>query len=580
MRVLGLWWLVACGSGDVDADGSDASPADTGPTDAAESATPTDPPHSDDTDTDPVLDTFVPPVGDCARYAAPDPAPSAITGGAMPFEALPAGVDSFSCLMVQDLDGDGHVDVAWGAPFAAPSVDRGLHVRWGAGGRDATITDHDLGATPYACLPGDLDGDGTLEVQAFTLDGLWVIDGFETRTPVATRVWEDDTDVIQRPVFSAARLDLDRDGDDDLVFTVTGVNNPCGEIEVDTDDFVVITDGQIMGSVGCLQDDGGTWSLLDTEPCPAALRAHETVYPFHLALQDLGHDGWPEVFATGDYAENVFLVSTPTGWEDRSAASGLGVYNHAMGAAWFDEDGDGLRDLFVPDLGPSQLRRSFSCDTFFDVAGPTGIAEATRRSSAYGPVLADLDHDGADELFVVQNIEWEGDLGDDLCDGFGGGALVRPHDFLLHPDGAGRWSRLDVPGPDGGTARDWVTVFTAQGDLDGDGDLDVVVLDELRGAVVFWNDQPKAGRWLAVAPVDAQGAPVWGTRVVVRHPDGGARVRELWPTTGTHAASEPVAHFGLGTEDGPLVVRVRWPDGRWTTHRDVAVDQRQVVVAP
>jgi hypothetical protein len=539
----------------------------------------------DDTDSEPVTpedDTDLPVSdGECPAYVAPEPERWTLRPNAFRDEPIGEGRDVLHCLVTQDLDGDGEVDVAWGRE-TTPGGDSGaLMIRWG--GAAPTIQEVALDLKPWSCLAKDTDGDGALELLLFDRGGVAELDGLERREAAWRRAFALSDDRFRYGVLSVAEVDLDADADGDLVIAASGYNPNCGFAqpdEGDTGDVIVVNEGMTMGSVSCLlREPGGGWSLADGAPCPAALRAHATVYPFQISLQDLGGDTKPEILATGDYAVNVFLQSSPTGWVDESVLSGFAEYNHAMGVAWTDFDGDGLRDAFVTDLGPNQARRNVDCSLFFDDPWVTGVGPLTRSVVTWGPVLADFDQNGAEDLFIPNSLEPpEGHDGSE-CEQFRNG-MIRGQDFVMFHDGHGTFSRLPIPGPRADVARVWTPVQSAGADLDRDGDVDVVVSDRARGTVVFWNEAQKAGGWIGVAPVDARGLPVTGVRVVVDHGGGLARARELWLATGTTGQEEPVARFGIGAATGPLDVHVRWPDGRWTAHPDLALGQVHPVVQP
>ena len=106
-----------------------------------------------------------------------------------------------------------------------------------------------------------------------------------------------------------------------------------------------------------------------------------------------------------------------------------------------------------------------------------------------------------------------------------------------------------------------MTRGVAVGDVDDDGDLDVLVMNTHAPARLFRNDAPRRGRWLRVAPVDPRtGACVAGALVVVRA-GGGAWLRLADPAFSFISSSDPRAHFGLGPVDAVDSIEVRWPDG-------------------
>lgn len=101
----------------------------------------------------------------------------------------------------------------------------------------------------------------------------------------------------------------------------------------------------------------------------------------------------------------------------------------------------------------------------------------------------------------------------------------------------------------------------AVGDLDADGDLDVAVNNTESPARVFFNDAPRAGRWLIVRAVDPRyRRDALGATVQVEA--GGRRfLRPIESSSSDLSTHDPRAHFGLGPVASVDAVRIAWPDG-------------------
>jgi hypothetical protein len=131
--------------------------------------------------------------------------------------------------------------------------------------------------------------------------------------------------------------------------------------------------------------------------------------------------------------------------------------------------------------------------------------------------------------------------------------------------------------------RDRSAVF---GDLDGDGDIDVIV-NELNGPIrVLRNDAldpaPPAAEWLIVTlsddRADSKNRDGLGARIALR--DAGGRVQRRWIYSGGgFQSSDPhVAHFGIVPEERQsLTLTVVWPDGLEQTIENVQSNQRLIV---
>ena len=151
-------------------------------------------------------------------------------------------------------------------------------------------------------------------------------------------------------------------------------------------------------------------------------------------------------------------------------------------------------------------------------------------------------------------------------------------DLLVANDGNGRF--VDVS-PWGGShfERALIGRGSAIGDLDGDGDLDLIISNLADRVVVLRNDT-QGGHWLTLELIDAQGS---------RGPDG----IDVWVTIGDrrqHRRTHPCAsylsqsdrrpHFGVGSATTIDQLDVRWPDGAEQTLRDVSADQVLTIQQP
>jgi hypothetical protein len=260
------------------------------------------------------------------------------------------------------------------------------------------------------------------------------------------------------------------------------------------------------------------------------------------------------------------------------AASGLEVYNHAMGVASDDFDGDGHRDFFVSDLGPTSVYLG-QCGAWYDGSRSVELWKTTRQTVTWGAQAVDLDFNGAPDLVVGVSVDAASSDHDpvSMCIGPDGASTPPPPTMLLLNPGNARFVRyglVDTTAPPEHASG--VAVRVATGDLDGDQDPDVVVSTG-QGTSILWNDLPKQSDALRIHPVDAVGLPAIGARVTVVQGDH-ERSRELQRAGGYSSTSEGVVSFALAGAGAPLI-RVRWPDGQTTEHGPYPVLTSDVTVS-
>jgi len=241
---------------------------------------------------------------------------------------------------------------------------------------------------------------------------------------------------------------------------------------------------------------------------------------------------------------------------DVSAPVGLASKGYGQGVTVADHDGDGDPDVYATRHGPNTPWRNDG-GTFVDATTEAGVARGLR---SLGAAFADLDLDGHLDL-VATNGHIRREPGQ-----------LHPHEdppILWHNDGQGRFTAANAgAGPYFASKR--IGRGLAAGDLDGDGDLDLVHHHE--PSVVLWNETPRRGRWLSVrlrgrAPnLDAIGARLVATvgpRRIVRTVDGGG---------GYLSSDDRRVHFGLGPADRVDALEVRWPSGQVEVRRDLPID--------
>ena len=379
---------------------------------------------------------------------------------------------------------------------------------------------------------------------------------------------------------SAGFFDADTDGDLDLCVTryldwSLETSRPCGEkISV----YCSPREYPAVANVLLRNEGDGTFSDVSL----AWGVAHARGKALGVAFNDADADGLPDVIVANDStAQQLFLNRGSDGFSEEALSVGL-AYNEdggsfaGMGVDFEDYDNDGRPDVVATALSKElyPLFRNEGGGTFGYVTRQAGLAEITARLSGWSVKLVDLDHDGWKDLFAAQ-----GHVLDNV-------ELMEPGLVYLQPplvalNQAGRFT--DVSASAGPAFRTSIAGRgTAFGDLDNDGDIDLVlgVLND-RPIVLYSNASESQNHWLQVRLAgQASARDGQGARVSIRTSSGGEQVRYATTAGGYLSASDPRLHFGLGSESVVDRITVLWPRGARQVLENVGTDRLIAVREP
>ncbi len=274
--------------------------------------------------------------------------------------------------------------------------------------------------------------------------------------------------------------------------------------------------------------------------------------------------GSPIPFLKWDLQDSVFENRGDGTFVEATAAHGLtdAAPAYGFGVVATDYDDDGRLDLVLTTFAhdTKTLYRNLDGSQFEDVSVRSGLAAAAFAPMGWGVAFLDNDLDGRLDLFLANgHIFPNVDDYPELQETF------RQRNQLLLNEGATFRDVSDLAG--GGLQVRKSSRGLAVGDLDDDGDLDVVVTNIDDVPTALENRQRTGNHWVAFR-VESPGPNRFaiGARVTVEA-GGEPQVREIRSGGGYVSQNDLRAHFGLGSWADPVDVEVRMPGGpRWRWH--------------
>jgi len=279
-----------------------------------------------------------------------------------------------------------------------------------------------------------------------------------------------------------------------------------------------------------------------------------------VVCSDFDRDGWTDVFVANDGTVNQLWQNAGDGrFRDVASARGVALDEHGtakagMGVTSTDVDDDGDEDLLVVNLASESDSFYRNDGSYFsDRTAVSRLAVASRPFTRFGVGLLDFDLDGHLDLYEANGRVVRDEGGATTADPY-----AEPNLLFRGVEGP----RFEEVLPRGGTAREQVATSRAAafGDVDGDGAIDVLVVNRDGPAHLFRNTTAPRGRWIALRPLGPSGSVELGATLRIRAGDDTFH-RVARSAYGYASASDPAVHLGLGDRDGVGEVLVRWCDG-------------------
>ncbi len=298
-----------------------------------------------------------------------------------------------------------------------------------------------------------------------------------------------------------------------------------------------------------------------------------------VVCSDLNGDTLIDIYVSNDQMPSFAWINQGNGqFNEQAVGLGcavdeMGKAQAGMGVAADDIDHDGDIDLWKVHLfRESHVLYINEAHYFDDATTRWGLSAATRRFTGFGTAIVDFDLDGLSDIMVangrVQHVA----------------EAITPTNVYAEPNqmlcqiAAGRFTDCSAAAGPALTQVD-NSRGAAFGDLDNDGDVDVLVVNCGGPARLLRNDTPRRGHFLTIRALDRHGRDALGARLRCTAAQRvlTAEVRAAYSYCATN---DPRVHLGLGAAERVESVEVTWPSGAFSRHGPFEVDAFVTIEEP
>ena len=544
-------------------------------------------------------------------------------------------VGAFACggIALGDVDGDGRPDIFLTSGPARNRLYRNEgHMKF----EDITVTSGLEGGPEWSAgaTMVDIDGDGDLDIYVCNYDApnaLFINDG----TGVFTDRADDFGLAVSDASLMASFCDYDLDGDLDCFLLTRDFERSGGRpekhpvvktgagyrLEPGFEKYYELKkseDGSLTYSNAgredrLLRNDGeGKFTDVSKEAGISGRdRGNSATW------WDYDNDGLPDIYVGNDFKDPDRLYRNNGDGTFRDIIREVAPHTpwFSMGADTADLDGDGREDLLVADMaGTNHFRskttmgemgaslpfllsavpRQYMHNVLYLNQGVGRIVDAAYLAGlassdwTWAVKLSDFDLDGRPDVFFTNGVarsfndsdirRSEGDLVGKTEWDFYEAEKPRLEENIAF---ANRGDiRFESVGKAWGLDHSGMSYSAATGDLDGDGDPDLVVASLDEPVRIFRNDAPRASRRVVVKLAGAAGNSNGIGALVKLRAGGREQVRTLWPVAGFLSSNVPELCFGIGEAEMIDSLEIRWQRGAISKFSDLQADQRHIFTEP